>query len=118
MGNRVHEPTAAEAGPSPLNGERAGVRRGEVVRKAIRNFMKTSVCFILTAFSVSATLLAQTPWQAGKAPLMTRWGKDVKPDQVLPEYPRPQMVRSNWINLNGLWDFDATAQSAEAPKTF
>src|SRR5258706_4897590 len=78
--------------------------------------MKISVCLIL--ISLSTPLLAQTTWQPGKAPLMTRWGKDVKPDQVLPEYPRPQMVRSNWINLNGLWDFAVTAQSAEAPAQF
>ena len=24
-----------------------------------------------------------------------------------PEYPRPQMVRDNWLNLNGLWEFQA-----------
>ena len=36
---------------------------------------------------------------------MTRWAKDVSPDKVLPEYPRPQMVRKEWQNLNGLWDY-------------
>ncbi len=36
---------------------------------------------------------------------MTRFAKDVNPDNVLPEYPRPQMVRKQWQNLNGLWDF-------------
>ena len=36
--------------------------------------------------------------------LMTRWAKDVSPENALPEYPRPQMVRKDWLNLNGLWD--------------
>lgn len=36
--------------------------------------------------------------------LMTRWGKQVTPDNVLPEYPRPQMVRGEWLNLNGHWE--------------
>ena len=23
-----------------------------------------------------------------------------------PEYPRPQLVRSDWLNLNGPWEFE------------
>ena len=39
--------------------------------------------------------------------MLTRWGKTLKPDQVLPEYPRPQMIRNGeWLNLNGLWDLE------------
>ncbi len=37
-------------------------------------------------------------------PLLTRWAKDVSPEKALPEYPRPQMVRQDWLNLNGPWD--------------
>src|SRR6476646_5569712 len=44
-------------------------------------------------------------WKPATGPLLTRWAKDVKPDNVLPEYPRPQMVRKDWQNLNGLWDY-------------
>lgn len=44
-------------------------------------------------------------WQPAKGGLMTRWAGEVDPGKVLPEYPRPQMVRDNWINLNGLWDY-------------
>src|SRR5437763_1989452 len=44
-------------------------------------------------------------WQPAKGPLATRWAKDVSPDKAHPEYPRPQMVRSNWLNLNGLWEY-------------
>ena len=29
----------------------------------------------------------------------------VKVDLLRNEYPRPQMVRDNWQNLNGVWDF-------------
>ena len=34
---------------------------------------------------------------------MTRWGKEVTPENAWRLYPRPQMVRERWVNLNGLW---------------
>ncbi|MDR0522105.1 MAG: hypothetical protein LBH00_09680 [Planctomycetaceae bacterium] len=37
--------------------------------------------------------------------LLTSWGAEVTPEKVHPEYPRPTLVRSEWLNLNGLWDF-------------
>ena len=46
---------------------------------------------------------------------MTRWAAEVRPDLVLPEYPRPQMVRDRWLNLNGLWDYAITAKDAGRP---
>ncbi len=56
-----------------------------------------SVLFILSSFAGD--------WAPAKGPLMTRWAAQVDPGNCLPEYPRPQMVRSNWLNLNGLWDY-------------
>jgi hypothetical protein len=47
---------------------------------------------------------------------MTRWAKEVKPSKVLPEYPRPQMARGDWQNLNGVWDYAITDKDAPAPK--
>jgi len=48
---------------------------------------------------------------------MTRWAKNVAPDNVLPKYPRPNLVRDQWMNLNGLWDFAITSKihSARMP---
>ncbi|HTL30602.1 MAG TPA: glycoside hydrolase family 2 TIM barrel-domain containing protein, partial [Tepidisphaeraceae bacterium] len=43
-------------------------------------------------------------WKPADGPLMTRWAKDVSPQNVHAEYPRPQMARERWMNLNGLWD--------------
>jgi hypothetical protein len=46
-------------------------------------------------------------------PIMTRWAKAVSPSNALPEYPRPQLVRKDWMNLNGLWQFEVdTAEMA------
>jgi regulation of enolase protein 1 (concanavalin A-like superfamily) len=38
----------------------------------------------------------------------TAWAAQVSPANALPEYPRPQMARTNWLNLNGLWQFNDT----------
>ena len=52
------------------------------------------------------------PWRPATARLMTRWGSALTPENPLPEYPRPQMVRSRWANLNGLWEFRIVAESS------
>ena len=36
--------------------------------------------------------------------LYTIWGERLDPAHVLPEYPRPQMVRNNYLSLNGRWE--------------
>jgi beta-galactosidase/beta-glucuronidase len=58
--------------------------------------------FLLISLFVYFSAEAQT-WEMKKAPLMTRFANDVDPDNVLSEYPRPQMERTEWINLNGIW---------------
>ena len=37
---------------------------------------------------------------------------------MLPEYPRPQLVRQDWLNLNGVWDYVITSKTAEMPSHF
>ncbi|HKG90477.1 MAG TPA: chitobiase/beta-hexosaminidase C-terminal domain-containing protein [Gemmatimonadaceae bacterium] len=58
---------------------------------------------------------ALAPWRAAaNVRLLTRWAADVRPEAVLPEYPRPQMVRPRWQSLNGLWEF-ALVDSSSVP---
>ena len=57
-------------------------------------------------------------WKPVAGPLATRWAKDVSPEKVHPEYPRPQMVRKEWTNLNGLWDYAIVPVEAGQPKEF
>ncbi|GAA2080053.1 glycoside hydrolase family 2 [Streptomyces albiaxialis] len=46
--------------------------------------------------------------------LTTPWAKDVGPGNARPEYPRPQLKRDKWKNLNGTWQF-AGAEKGERP---
>jgi hypothetical protein len=46
---------------------------------------------------------------------MTRWAYEVDPANTLPEYPRPQMVRQDWMNLNGIWEFQPGSSGDAVP---
>src|SRR5580765_346203 len=60
----------------------------------------------LTALFVCASALSlAADWKPADGPLTTPWTSKVTADKALPEYPRPQMVRAKWSNLNGLWDY-------------
>ena len=76
----------------------------------------------VTAILVTAAALPLChPAAAQQAPvshLETRWAKDVTPTNVWPEYPRPQMVRHDWQNLNGLWDYAITDSGSAEPSAF
>lgn len=79
--------------------------------------MQRSVFFSVWAFWCFSSCFAETG-QPAKPRLMTRWAKDVSPDAPHPEYPRPQMVRKQWANLNGLWDYAIADKDAGRPKQF
>ena len=65
-------------------------------------------------FCLSAWPAAGAEWKVADGPLLTRWSKDVRADKALPEYPRPQLVRSEWENLNGLWQL-SFGKAGDAP---
>ncbi len=46
---------------------------------------------------------------------MTRWASQVNPAKPLPEYPRPQLVRSQWLNLNGVWEYQSGNADDQVP---
>ena len=59
---------------------------------------------------------AATPaWSAKTGPLMTRWSSSVDPKMPHPLYPRPQLVRQDWLNLNGVWEYQPGTAEGEAP---
>ena len=73
--------------------------------------------FLIVAFTLT-TSAAEPAWTPGAGPLRTRWAKDVSPGKSHPEYPRPQMQRERWHNLNGLWEFSLTDKNASQPQSF
>ena len=76
----------------------------------------TSVLLGLPLALVPGTSAAKPPvWEPKTPPISTPWTADVSPANALPEYPRPQMTRKRWQNLNGLWQFAAAEEGEAAP---
>jgi beta-galactosidase len=73
-------------------------------------------CLLFVSLTVAVTVSAQ--WKVAEDAMMTRWGKQVTPENAWQEYPRPQFRREeNWANLNGLWDY-AVTRDAKKPDSF
>ena len=62
--------------------------------------------------------MAHESYQIVPGHILTPWAKNIDPACPLPEYPRPQMVRKEWMNLNGLWEYAITHKNAEQPDRF
>jgi beta-galactosidase/beta-glucuronidase len=81
--------------------------------------MKKLICFSFLVIVSYTTVLAQsTAWKIVEGKITTPWAEKVDPSKPLPEYPRPQMVRENWININGLWDFSIRPKAENQPSAY
>jgi beta-galactosidase/beta-glucuronidase len=76
--------------------------------------IRTFLFFVAGMMTVGAT--AQT-WKPAGDRILTEWAAKVDPRQPLPEYPRPQLVRSTWQNLNGPWQYAVLPASAQSIPT-
>ena len=72
--------------------------------------------FMICACLLTVSMFAQ--WAPAGDSLKTDWAGKVDPQNVLPEYPRPLIERSQWNNLNGLWDYAITPLGAAEPVSF
>ncbi len=57
-------------------------------------------------------------WQPAGEKIKTRWSSQIDVNNVLPEYPRPLMERSEWMILNGLWNYAILPVGKPAPSAF
>ena len=57
-------------------------------------------------------------WKPAGDRMLTTWGENLNPAAVHQEYPRPQMKRGEWQNLNGLWEYAITPKNNVEPKKF
>lgn len=78
--------------------------------------MKKNFLTMLFALALCSSTFAQ--WKPTGDKIKTSWGEQLDPKNVLPEYPRPIMERSDWKNLNGLWKYAITQKGATAPTAY
>lgn len=57
-------------------------------------------------------------WRPAQGPLSTQWTDQVTPDNAWREYPRPQLTRPEWVNLNGLWQYAIVDKDSDQPQTW
>lgn len=70
------------------------------------------ITFMKIKHMIAASLLLLTgiqtanavEWQMKQGPMITPWSETIDVNNILGEYPRPQMEREEWLNLNGVWD--------------
>ena len=70
--------------------------------------MNVTRSLLLAVFAAGTSCVGA--WEPAKpvardAAMLTEWGAKITPENVWREYPRPQMIRAGWTNLNGLWDY-------------
>lgn len=69
-------------------------------------------------FTICMQLSAQQGYKMQPIAIQSRWAKEVTPENALTAYPRPQLERKDWQNLNGLWEYAITTAEAKEPATF
>lgn len=77
--------------------------------------MKKPVFLILFCLALLQTF---AQWAPAGDRIKTSWATQIDIKNVLPEYPRPIMVREEWVNLNGLWDYSIVKAGLTEPAQF
>ncbi|MDP2061357.1 MAG: beta-galactosidase, partial [Flavobacteriaceae bacterium] len=75
---------------------------------------KTAFLFLLSI----CILQTFGQWKPAGDKIKTQWAEKIDVNNVLPEYPRPIMERTDWMNLNGLWDYSILKAGMAEPTKF
>ncbi len=73
---------------------------------------------LAAAFFFFAFLAMAQNWTPAGDKIKTPWAEKIDPSSPLPEYPRPQLVRDQWQNLNGSWDYAILPKGSNEPNAF
>ena len=78
---------------------------------------KTTIVLTLLALTACGGQTETYVWTPAGDHIRTEWAETIDPSSVLQEYPRPQMVRGEWQNLNGLWDYAIISSDSDPQVT-
>jgi beta-galactosidase/beta-glucuronidase len=97
--------------------EHTNIYPGEILEIEFLKMKNYTLIILISLIGIN-NLKAQTNWQLNTDRIYSKWAKKVSPDNVWHEYPRPQMVRKQWLNLNGLWDYAITDSNKGSPGSY
>nr|WP_295864626.1 sugar-binding domain-containing protein [uncultured Chitinophaga sp.] len=81
--------------------------------------IRNNLLLLALSLGLMSTAQAQQQnWKIAGNKITSPWSEKVNPAAVLPEYPRPQLVRGNWKNLNGLWQYAVREKNAATPTSW
>lgn len=113
------------AADRPLQTKEDGRMHTETTTRSRRRMGNLMTALLILALASCATGEDSTKSKDAKAKeperepyktaLITQWGKDVTPDNAWREYPRPQLARDSWQNLNGQWEYAVTPAAQTTP---
>ncbi|MGZ3146288.1 PA14 domain-containing protein [Lentzea chajnantorensis] len=117
---REHLRVEVDATPMPVSvvtasRGRVTVRLAEEVLKSQRVKIYYDGAGALAVDGRKVEKTARTVKNTSAERLRTPWGENFDARNPLPEYPRPQLERDRWLNLNGPWEF-AGAKAGEQPR--
>ena len=76
--------------------------------------MTRIILFLILFFSTNN----YSQWKPKGDKIKTIWGESLIPTNVLQEYPRPNLKREKWKNLNGIWNFKITDKGDKKPTRY
>src|SRR3974390_3449989 len=84
-----------------------GQMLNEPVEMVVGRVRELVIVILISAFAAigSHLVIGGETVRVGQPRLITRWAADVTATNAHVEYPRPQMVRREWVDLNGNWDY-------------
>jgi len=78
-------------------------------------YLFLTLVFVL---QLQVVLAQKNNWNLVNTKITTDWAQQVDPSHTLQEYPRPQLTRKNWQNLNGLWDYAIKPKGEARTETY
>ena len=83
-----------------------------------KSSIKPAASLILLTLVLTLSQAAAQDWAPVQDRIMSEFGESVTPENTWQEYPRPQMQREDWMNLNGLWEYSIRNRTAPAPSSY